>query len=358
VVGNIIWAKKATYTITTVIAPAAGGTNPLPIIWQGYNSTRGDLVATSPSTNAPLITTATNSTNILSGATSNQTSTYYFNINFSNTAVTRAAFGNNGTNVAFGTMVACKFTGFSGMTSGGSPGIIFENCEFASFTGAVFSTTSGLGLLFDGCWVHDGTDFVTTGNGNGINNPVVITDCIVSNMSGWVVNSVETFNTIFQIEACSVYKCAGGFVQVAATNSSTNYNRIMLKNNVVWGVTTSKIVKNNDTNGRTQLFTFASNAYGGPTTPYTNITAPSSDLTITADPYTASGSNDYSLNNIVGAGASCRAAGFPGRLGSSTGYVDLGAIQHADPVGGGGTTVIINQTTNRYLTEEDYAASV
>lgn len=50
------------------------------------------------------------------------------------------------------------------------------------------------------------------------------------------------------------------------------------------------------------------------------------DVTLTADPYTDSANDDYSLNNTAGGGAACRGAG-PNNL-------DIGYHQHAD-VGGG-----------------------
>jgi hypothetical protein len=63
------------------------------------------------------------------------------------------------------------------------------------------------------------------------------------------------------------------------------------------------------------------------------------------NPITGSGSfftnaagQDFTLNATTGAGASARAAGYPGVLDiGGTGYLDIGALQHQDPVGGGGS---------------------
>jgi hypothetical protein len=53
--------------------------------------------------------------------------------------------------------------------------------------------------------------------------------------------------------------------------------------------------------------------------------------------FTDAPNQDFSLNNTAGAGAVARAAGFPGALAvGGTGYLDIGALQHADPAGGGG----------------------
>lgn len=56
-------------------------------------------------------------------------------------------------------------------------------------------------------------------------------------------------------------------------------------------------------------------------------------ITLTATPFTSSGGADFSLNNTSGGGAACRAHGITGALPgiSTTAYIDLGAVQHADP---------------------------
>lgn len=60
-------------------------------------------------------------------------------------------------------------------------------------------------------------------------------------------------------------------------------------------------------------------------------------VTLTATPFTNSASLNFSLNTTVGGGAACRAAGIPGTFPglSTTGYRDIGAVQHADPAAGG-----------------------
>jgi hypothetical protein len=59
-------------------------------------------------------------------------------------------------------------------------------------------------------------------------------------------------------------------------------------------------------------------------------------VALTADPFTDAANGDFSLNSAAGGGALCKAAGFPGEFpgGTSTGYLDIGAVQSE----GGGTT--------------------
>jgi len=68
-----------------------------------------------------------------------------------------------------------------------------------------------------------------------------------------------------------------------------------------------------------------------------NVNASPHDVTLTGDPFTNAAGNDFSLNNVAGAGAACRNAGFPGALpGLATplGYADIGVYQHQDPAQG------------------------
>lgn len=84
-------------------------------------------------------------------------------------------------------------------------------------------------------------------------------------------------------------------------------------------------------------------AYGGNTSGNLNGT-PSAlsagNVSLTGDPFTNAAAGDFGLNNTAGAGAACRAAGIPGAFpgGTTTGYPDLGAVQHQDS--GGGTSVV------------------
>ncbi len=93
-------------------------------------------------------------------------------------------------------------------------------------------------------------------------------------------------------------------VAIAATTEIENYNAFY----------------NNTQGARSALF------FAGP-----------NDVTLTGDPFVAAGTN-FALNATAGAGAACRNAGFPGALldGVNLGYADIGALQHADPVGGSG----------------------
>lgn len=65
-----------------------------------------------------------------------------------------------------------------------------------------------------------------------------------------------------------------------------------------------------------------------------------SSISLTGDPWTDAANGDFTLNNTAGAGAACRTVGFPTDIdhdGSTDNYADIGALQHQDSGGGGGT---------------------
>ncbi len=66
------------------------------------------------------------------------------------------------------------------------------------------------------------------------------------------------------------------------------------------------------------------------------LPASPNDVTLSGNPFTNPSGGDFTLNNTAGAGAACRNAGFPGALlYGGTGYLDIGALRHQDPAGGG-----------------------
>lgn len=67
---------------------------------------------------------------------------------------------------------------------------------------------------------------------------------------------------------------------------------------------------------------------------YNVIPAGPNDVTLTADPFTNAGANDFSLNNTSGGGAALKGSGFPGVSGVGTGFMDIGALQAQAASGG------------------------
>jgi hypothetical protein len=91
----------------------------------------------------------------------------------------------------------------------------------------------------------------------------------------------------------------------------------------------------NNTSGARNLMDSTAGIFG--VAPYTNV----HDVTLSGSPYvggTTGTTANFALNSTAGAGAACRAAGSPGTWPGNTGttgYLDMGAVQHPDPAGGG-----------------------
>lgn len=71
-------------------------------------------------------------------------------------------------------------------------------------------------------------------------------------------------------------------------------------------------------------------------------------IALSASPFNNAAGHDFSLNSAAGGGAACRAAGFPGALpnGTTTGYIDVGAVQHQDA---GAGTAYYPKTQNIFM---------
>jgi len=81
------------------------------------------------------------------------------------------------------------------------------------------------------------------------------------------------------------------------------------------------------------------NAFGSNTSgARNNLPTESTDVALTADPFVNTAGGNFALNNTAGGGAALRAVGIPGVFpaGLTTGYMDIGAVQHQDSASGGG----------------------
>ncbi len=131
------------------------------------------------------------------------------------------------------------------------------------------------------------------------------------------------------------YQCGRDGVRYKFT--SNNQYPTILMNNLLTG-STGWGIRTIDGAGSTQTVklddqvedynAYYNNTAGG----IAGFTAGAHDVVPTGDPFTNAAGNIYTLNNTAGAGAVVRAAGFPGVLTfGGTGYLDIGALQHADP---------------------------
>jgi len=116
---------------------------------------------------------------------------------------------------------------------------------------------------------------------------------------------------------CVFYNCGTGYY--------SQYYRQMVSQSIFAGCTTN--IGGSGCGNRNAF-------YGGSNSGYTAV---GTDITLSGNPFVDAANGDFRLNSNSGAGAACRAAGFPGPLldGTNVGYLDAGALQHQDTEGGG-----------------------
>lgn len=119
-------------------------------------------------------------------------------------------------------------------------------------------------------------------------------------------------------------------------------------------------------NGSTQRFQFYYNAFYSNTSGQINSSHVNDayivgSVTLTGNPFVDAANGDFDLNTTAGAGAACRGTGrgtFTQTASSYTGtlgYPDMGAVQHQDSGGGGGTTInVFNKVTNQFILNEEF----
>jgi hypothetical protein len=329
VTGNTVNIKAGTYTITSAINWPVSTVNSFLVI--GYQTTHAD------GGTKPLITTATNSVNVMvlqsNGA---GIASYVFqNLSLSSTAGTRGwGFWANGSPQKL-TVRNSVIDGFSRGFNGddGSATFFFsplqlDNVEVKNC--ATFGVVNGNGNSYI-------TDSYFHGNGDALNfnegfQAMVVRTMLTANTRGIVTNtgSLYAYNL-------TVANNTGDGINFGGTLAST----FQLIDSVVygnggWGV--NLVTANADPNS----VIARNNAYGANVSGNRNhLAAGTGDVTLSANPFTNSGAGDFSLNSTAGGGAAAKQAGFPGLFpgGTSTGFLDIGAVQTSGAPGTGGVSV-------------------
>jgi hypothetical protein len=299
---NKVYVKSGTYTTSTAITFTQAQ-----IYIEGYGATRGDLGT------KPVIKATAGSITILSFTTANQGATLR-NVELdgdSQTSVNGLAVGGGSPTLIVDRVVArnCPGTAFTGA----SGGIEFHRC---------YAVSSGVGFNAFTCFGCEAASCTGNGFTVGFVTGATLMTCLARGNGG------DGFNVA--AAAASVYGCTArgntgdGFDLGSRRISATND---LSYGNGAWGFTGSFYAWN---------CAAGSNTSGNFNTAVVNYNS----VTLTADPHASS--TNLSLNNTAGGGAACRAAGIPGAFpgGLTTGYLDIGAVQHQDSGGAAGGPVI------------------
>ena len=314
---NICYIKGSSYNVGAVITPWASG------IIEGYTTTRGDNgVVTLVATAAIKIFTLTNGSAVST-------------LVFRNLALNGNAVGISGWE--FGTSNRQSLNSLSncrayGFTSHGISHIYYDyvscvNCKFDSNGGSGYSQTGGAGIVsLVGC-IFSGN----TGDGFVDFQSGTISQCIFSGNGGRGL--LISFNAFAQLVSnCVFYANTSDGLVMGRTGFSYEFAQTAI-NCIFYG------------NGGYGLNVLSSLplfsvwmrncAVGSNTSGATTLDAARQLNTVTmtgGNPFVNAAGGDFSLNNTIGAGEACRAAGFYGVFlgAATTGYQDIGAVQHQD----------------------------
>lgn len=324
----IINVKAGTYTLTSTVTIGAN-TN---MAFVGYSTTHGD------NGTAPLITTATNSTALITMAARSHT---FDNFTFTTTAATPAAgiLGNAGL------FLGLRNSSFSGFTNGLNLSITeadFIGIEVKNSTGAGITGATSTDFHVVGSWIHNNAgDNVAVGHLDVVNSIIsngtgIGVHLTASPSTGMCVNSVIANNgsdgwqatgASFTMVSCAIYGNGGFGVHGPGSGLVSNVIPVNVGEANAYG---------NNTSGDRSNYTAAPGTMNG-------TTAALNDVALTANPFTSA--TNFAPNATAGGGAALKGVGFPGSFptGATTSLTNIGAVQssgaaaaaHAIGYGGG-----------------------
>jgi hypothetical protein len=294
----------------------------------GYTTTRGD-------NGQATITTATNSINLFNWEAA--ANWLMSNFIFSSTAGTPGPgwFFSTGTSNNI-TAVNCKFTGFTAGISGNYSaaytveGLTVINSEFTGNTAQGILNTGSTRLV--GVYIHNNTgDGYEVGGSDGQQDSLLAIASIFKSNGGKGINTNQSNALALVLDSDAIINNTGDGIGVDYQGSLVMFNTI-IDSNGGYGINVfpllnaaipAMLVENNNA--------FWNNTSGA----INGFTQNASDLTLTGDAFVSRSTNNFALNNVAGAGAACRGAGFPGVLAiGGIGYVDIGPLQHQSTGGG------------------------
>lgn len=307
VLANVIYIKATgTITLTSAIAMSLVG----PISFIGYTSTRTD-------NGHVTITTATNSTQLFQPA--NLAVCIWQNITFTNTAGTSDHCIESGSNSLLSiNFINCLMDGFTRAISVAGSRLTMFNCEVRNCTasdGALFLIIPD--CYFHACYFHTNTAgasvYITSLS--VVSSMTFIDTAIYGNSIG-VRNLVDNFLVALSFVNCVIASNTGDGIESEA--SSFNAQHLHLTNTIIdgnGGFGVHLALPSSSGTIPSQLVIGANNAFRANTSGNrSHCPILPGDITLTADPFTARSSGDFTLNNTAGGGAACKAAGFQSTL--------------------------------------------
>lgn len=331
------WMKGGTYSVASMVDIAGGAGNAGVTAITGYTATRGDggqptLQATAGLGGGDKFIAhfggATPSGVVMSHFIldcngQSFTGGLYFQHSFE-TAKDIAVLGCSDVGIRWDNSslcVLCSTTNTPSTASGNHTGAVLNsntgaNCFNCSLLGSTVNGAPGVSGGCGGVWIN-----VTIANFTG------------TTADAWSCTTFEDQNLI--ISGANIYNITRDAIRFGE-NQAIDTRPVLLQNILV-----SKIGGYcfNQTGSLVVLSQFSWNNNNGcdlttvgpggsaPLGFYNNWAAGAGDVTLTAGPWTAPGSNNFALNSTTGGGKAAKAAGFPGVTPVGTGYLDIGSLQ-------------------------------
>jgi hypothetical protein len=340
----------------TVNVRGSGSDNPSTPDWDGTGSldfasgdyTTGGLIAWKGYNGRPFL--RSNGTFFFSGVRH-----YFENMKFSTTGVAldthilegdsqwlrNVYFDMNGQDIGAvkhgRTIENCWFYN-SGSTSAGTADILRTSSRELTIIGCVFENIRG--FVLSGSYACSFSNNIV----RNIKNTTTVLS--FSDSNGWHPQQVVMNNVFYGNTATAVYATTTVAGLVVRNN--------IFVNNGAYGVHFTSNSSSAAINTRLARQSVDFNAYYNNTSGQCNgVTGGANEITLTGDPFINAAAGDFRLNNVAGAGAALRAAGFPGTFPGGYGnvsYSDIGAVQHQSSVTPAEVAEAMWEYANRELT--------
>ena len=308
------------YTITSTLTITCAG-----------DGTNGYIHLTSSSVTRPLITTSTNSVAIFTYGSGGGT-WEFSNFRMSSTAGTRG----NGITSAFSghysRFLNIEMDGFAiGYNLTAHTRCKFERVEIKNCTSHGISARQEIVMI--GCYIHNNSGHGVLEGGFAAGSYVAATNCVFANNGNDGIRiQISSAQCIVVLSECVFYGNTSdglGYNTASAQDNNLTVVDSTFYGNGAYGIEFNQNVLN--TKSIVQNCAFGSNTSGA----YNNLTVNSSNITLTADPFTNAAGGVFTLNATSGGGALMREAGYPG-LNSLFGddYSDIGPLQRQASAGG------------------------
>ncbi len=320
-----IHQKSGTYTTSaTQTFPAVS------FSWHGYGSTHLDGGA------KPLNKNTNGSANNFSNGTTDIVA-WIDNVEINQSAGTGFAGIANQSHAFYLTVTNSKFSGNmsalfgSAANQGAFRSLLCENDEFSATNTAV---TSDCGGIFRYCYFHGCAGDFTDTTSAAIPQLLYFEGCV---FTGSTTNSISLNKLSLMLRHSAFYGITSNNQAIWMPNANLQY--IWVEDSVFYNISGGGNAACFRLNSATPILVNRANAFDSSTLNFSTPgwTKSSTDVTLTADPFTAGGSADFSLNSTAGGGALLKNQGLPLTTAEGNNYIDIGPLRHQDPAGGGGT---------------------